>query len=51
MQALKIIESQPRGNNRLLNPVHDYGFDNVSDKVVRIILSYVDYINRNVWKK
>jgi UDP-N-acetylglucosamine 2-epimerase len=51
MQALKVIENQPRGNKRLLKPVYDYSFDNVSEKVVRIILSYVDYVNRNVWKK
>ena len=51
MQALKVIENQPTGNKRLLKPVYDYSFDNVSEKVVRIILSYVDYVNRNVWKK
>ena len=51
LQALKVIDSQPRGETRLLNPVLDYNNKNVSDKVVRIILSYVDYVNRNVWKK
>lgn len=51
VQALKIIEKQPRGDKRLLKPVFDYQYDNVSEKVVRIILSYIDYINKNVWKK
>lgn len=49
-QALAIIESQPRDNVRLLRPVNDYGMPNVSDKVVRIILSYRDYVMRTVWK-
>ena len=51
LQALKVIDRQPRGTSRLLKPVMDYGYDNVSDKIVRIILSYVDYVNRNVWNK
>ena len=49
-QALAVIESQPRGNERLLRPVNDYSMPNVSDKVVRIILSYRDYVMRTVWK-
>ncbi len=51
MQALSIIESQPRDENRLLRQVADYSMPNVSDKVVRIIHSYTDYVNRVVWKK
>jgi UDP-N-acetylglucosamine 2-epimerase (non-hydrolysing) len=51
LQALKIIDRQPRGSSRLLKPVKDYSYDNVSEKIVRIILSYVDYVNINVWKK
>jgi UDP-N-acetylglucosamine 2-epimerase len=51
MQALAILESQPRGNMRLLRQVWDYSMPNVSDKVVRIIHSYTDYVNRVVWKK
>lgn len=51
MQALAIIEGQPRGNQRLLRQVADYSMPNVSDKVVRIIHSYTDYVNRVVWKK
>lgn len=51
MQALAILDSQPRGANRLLRQVGDYSMPNVSDKVVRIIHSYTDYVNRVVWKK
>ena len=51
MQALDVLKSQPSGEERLLRRVEDYSMPNVSDKVVRIILSYVDYINRVVWKK
>ena len=51
MQALRILEQQPSGEKRLLRRVDDYSAPNVSDKVVRIIHSYTDYINREVWKK
>ncbi|MDO3693644.1 UDP-N-acetylglucosamine 2-epimerase (non-hydrolyzing) [Wenyingzhuangia sp. chi5] len=51
MQALVILEKQNIGKERLLRPVADYSMPNVSDKVVRIILSYTDYINRVVWNK
>lgn len=51
MQALAILDAQPRGENRLLREVSDYKMPNVSDKVVRIIHSYTDYVNRVVWKK
>ena len=51
MQGLSILENQPRGDNRLLRQVTDYSMPNVSDKVVRIIHSYTDYVNRVVWKK
>ena len=51
MQALAILESQPSGGQRLLRQVADYSMPNVSDKVVRIIHSYVDYVNQVVWKK
>jgi UDP-N-acetylglucosamine 2-epimerase (non-hydrolysing) len=51
MEAAAIAMSQPRGIHRVFREVSDYTMPNVSDKVVRIILSYIDYINRNVWKK
>ena len=50
-QGLAILESQPRGAERGLRLVADYSMPNVSDKVVRIIHSYTDYVNRVVWKK
>jgi UDP-N-acetylglucosamine 2-epimerase (non-hydrolysing) len=51
IQALKILETQSRGEERTLRQVADYSMPNVSDKIVRIIHSYTDYINRVVWKK
>lgn len=51
MQALEVLESQPNGHERLLRPVYDYSMPNVSDKMVRIIHSYTDYIKRVVWKE
>ena len=50
-QGLAILQSQPRGAERGLRLVADYSMPNVSDKVVRIIHSYTDYVNRVVWKK
>ena len=51
MQSLSIIDKQPRGEQRLMRQVDDYSMPNVSDKIVRIIHSYTDYVNRVVWKK
>jgi UDP-N-acetylglucosamine 2-epimerase len=51
MQALQILETQSRGEERTLRQVADYSMPNVSDKIVRIVHSYTDYINRVVWKK
>jgi len=50
LQGLAILESQPRGNDRLIRLPADYAAPNVSDKVLRIILSYTDYVRRTVWK-
>ena len=50
-QGLAILDSQPRGAERGFRLVSDYDAPNVSDKVVRIIHSYTDYVNRVVWKK
>ncbi|MDN3649319.1 UDP-N-acetylglucosamine 2-epimerase (non-hydrolyzing) [Reinekea marina] len=51
MQALQILESQLGGEERNLRLVADYSMPNVSDKVVRIVHSYRDYVLRNVWKQ
>lgn len=51
MQSLTILRDQPRGESRLLRPVGDYCVPNVSDKVLRIIHSYTDYVHRVVWRK
>lgn len=51
MQALSILKTQARGTERGLRLVTDYAPDNVSDKVLRIIQSYTDFVNRKVWRK
>jgi UDP-N-acetylglucosamine 2-epimerase len=51
LQAMTVLVDQPRGAERLLHQVADYSMSNVSDKVVRIILSYTDYVRRTVWKE
>ncbi len=51
LQGLKVLEAQADSVERMTRPVADYSMPNVSDKVVRIILSYTDYINRVVWQK
>jgi len=51
LQGLVLLEEQKRGTQRTLRLVEDYSMPNVSDKVVRIILSYTDYIKRLVWNE
>jgi len=51
MQGLSILETQPRGSERGLRLVTDYSPNNVSDKVLRIIQSYTDFVNLKVWGK
>jgi len=50
-ESLAIIDKQSRGTNRVLKIVEDYDVANVSEKVVRVIMSYTDYVNRVVWSK
>jgi UDP-N-acetyl-L-fucosamine synthase len=49
-QAMAILQAQPRGSERSLRLVADYSMPNVSDKVVRIVHSYTDYVKRVVWR-
>jgi len=51
MDALAVLDAQPRGETRALRIVRDYEPDNVSEKVLRIILSYTDFVNCRVWHK
>ena len=51
MSSLEILKDQTRGEKRNINIVKEYDIDNVSSKIVRIIESYTDYVNKVVWKK
>ncbi|HDX1153077.1 TPA: UDP-N-acetylglucosamine 2-epimerase (non-hydrolyzing) [Pasteurella multocida] len=51
LQGLAILDEQRRGQERNLRLVADYSMPNVSAKVIRILLSYTDYVNRVIWKK
>lgn len=51
LQALEMLEAQGRGETRTIRLAPDYAAPNVSDKVVRIILSYTDYVRRTVWRE
>lgn len=50
-QALGVLADQRRGDHRTVGLVRDYEVQNVSEKVLRIILSYTGFVNRNVWRK
>ena len=50
-QSIKLLDNQKRDKERTLRPVYDYSMPNVSDKIVRILLSYTDYVNRVVWNQ
>lgn len=50
IQGIEILENQPRDKDRMLCAVKDYDVNNVSEKIVRIIHSYTDYVNRVMWK-
>jgi UDP-N-acetylglucosamine 2-epimerase (non-hydrolysing) len=49
--ALSVLETQKRGAERTLRIVQDYAMPNVSEKVLRIVLSYTSYVNRVVWQR
>ena len=51
LQGIDIVQAQRRGDDRSLRLVADYAMPNVSEKVVRIIHSYVDYVQRVVWRR
>ena len=51
LQGLAIVGEQSRGEQRLLLEVADYTMPNVSDKIVRIVQSYTDYVRRTVWRE
>lgn len=51
VQGLSLLQTQRRGADRSLRLVADYDAPNVSDKVVRILVSYTDYVNQHVWSK
>ena len=51
LQAINILFSQKRDEERTLELVDDYKNKNISEKILRIIISYKDYIEKNIWKK
>lgn len=51
LQALRVLMTQKRGSDRTLDIVKEYDVANVSEKVVRIIMSYTGYVNRTVWRR
>ena len=50
IQSLELLSNQKRAEQRIFNLVDDYSYENVSDKLVRIILSYTDYVQQTIWK-
>ena len=50
-QVIDILKSQKRGIKRTLEVVKDYETSNVSEKIIRIILSYTEFVNKRTWKK
>ena len=50
IQSLELVSNQKRAEQRILNTVDDYSYENVSEKLVRIILSYTDYVQKIIWK-
>jgi len=50
-RGLAVLAAQPRGEDRKLRIVSDYAVPNVSDKVLRIIVSYTDYVNSVAWRR
>jgi UDP-N-acetylglucosamine 2-epimerase (non-hydrolysing) len=51
LDSVEVAVSHNREKIRIIKPVQDYTVDNVSKKILRIILSYTDYVNRTVWHK
>jgi UDP-N-acetylglucosamine 2-epimerase len=51
LSGVRILEGQSRGVDRTIKLVDDYAVDNVSEKVLRIIISYTEYVNNKTWKK
>lgn len=50
-QAIALLQFQGRSNERTMLLPSDYNVPNVSEKIIRLIYSYIDYVNRTVWKK
>ena len=51
IEAVEIATEHTSQQERVIKPVADYEVDNVSKKIIRIIISYVDYVNRTIWHK
>ena len=51
LESIRVVTSQFEDSSNKFRIINDYNVENVSIKVVRIILSYIDFVNRTVWKK